>query len=240
MTDFRAAVLLLTLSIPSCGLDDDPPRDLAEFGIQGRVVLETGINLEPTTIGNTTDPEVCGEKQSLEDVVFSREDRALGNVIVALIDVPAERVSSVEPQTLTLDNVGCRFEPHAAVLTAGSTVVATNSDAVLHTTHLYGPAEMNLSLPVVGATSSRTLERSGLYVVKCDVHGWMQAFIRVAEHGFQAVTDADGQFRMDSVPSGNYTMELWHEKLGTMQRAVEVKDGAPTWVEIEFAQEVSP
>ena len=51
---------------------------------------------------------------------------------------------------------------HAAAMTTGSTIEARNSDAVLHTTHLYGPAEINISLPIEGASSSRTLDEPGI------------------------------------------------------------------------------
>ena len=226
--------------LPSCRLESEPAGSPSRNDLQGRVLLSGEIDLQPTIVKNTTDPEVCGISQSLEDVVLGGEDRALGNVIVALLDVPPEKVPTVAPQTLTLDNLDCRFVPHASVLTVGSTIEATNSDAVLHTTHLYGPAEMNFSLPVLGAKSSRTLNRPGLYSVKCDVHGWMQAFIRVSEHPFQAVTDSQGMFHIRDVPPGTYTLELWHERLGRMERRVEVSDAARSPIEILFGQEVSP
>lgn len=185
---------------------------------------------EPTQITNTTDPEVCGDGQTLEDLLLSR-DRGIQNVIVSVRDAPAV---AAEAETLILDNVECRFEPHAAVITAGSTIEARNSDAVLHTTHLYGPREMNFSLPVQGMTSSRTLNEPGIYAVKCDVHGWMQAYIRVDDHPFHAVTDTDGRFRIEGLPAGSYTLELWHERLGPLEREVELTVSAPSSIEIEF------
>ena len=172
--------------------------------VEGTVQLAEGVELEPTHIANTTDPEICGEGQTLEDILLS-ESKGIENVIVSVRDAPAVEIES---ETLVLDNVECRFEPHAAAMTAGSTIKARNSDAVLHTTHLYGPAEINISLPIEGASSSRTLDEPGMYVVKCDVHGWMQAFIRVDTHPFHDVTDSDGHFRIEGLPTGNYTLEL--------------------------------
>ena len=200
--------------------------------MEGTVRLAEGVELEPTRIANTTDPEVCGEGQTLEDILFS-ESRGIENVIVSVRGVPALETET-EPEILVLDNVECRFEPHAAAITAGSTIEARNSDAVLHTTHLYGPAEINISLPIDGASSSRTLDEPGMYVVKCDVHGWMQAFILVDAHLFHDVTDSDGRFRIEGLPAGKYTLELWHEKLGSLKREVHIDETTSTSIEMEY------
>lgn len=199
--------------------------------IEGRVRFLGDVSIEPTRIDNTTDPEVCGESQTLEDVALSG-DGGVANVIVAIRDAPPHEAP---PMTLVLDNVGCRFEPHAAVATAGSTIEAKNSDATLHTTHLYGPAEMNISLPLQGVVSSRALEKTGIYSVKCDVHGWMQAYIRVDDHPYHAVTDARGAFRIEGVPPGTYTLEVWHERLGPMEHEVTVPEAGDALVDIEYS-----
>jgi hypothetical protein len=62
-------------------------------------------------------------------------------------------------------------------------------------------------------------------IVKCDVHGWMQAFIRVDPHPFHAVTGASGGYRITGIPPGDYTMSVWHERLGVQRRRVSVRDG---------------
>jgi hypothetical protein len=93
---------------------------------------------------------------------------------------------------------------------------------------------VNVSLPQKGARSERRLDRPGIYSVRCDVHGWMQATIRVDPHPFHAVTDARGAFRIDGVPEGRYTLEVWHEKLGTLSKEVEVR-GTDTTVDFEYS-----
>lgn len=207
---------------------------LTEAGsLTGTIHLSGDARPSPTRVENTTDPEVCGEAQTLEDLLVG-EDGGLQNVIVSITGAPEV---AVEPETLVLDNVGCRFDPHVAVVTVGSTIVAHNSDTVLHTTHIYGPREWNISLPIHGMRSSRVLTKSGIYSVKCDVHGWMQAFVRVDPHPFHAVTDAEGTFRIDGIPPGTYTLELWHERLGPLRREVTVRAGEPTRIEIEYRQE---
>jgi len=211
----------------------------AEGGLKGRVRLKDGIPPHPTAVENATDPTVCGRHQTLEDLVISPRDRGIRNVIVALEDLPPEKIPSLIAERLVLDNRKCRFAPHAAVITVGSRIEALNSDPVLHTVHLYGALEANIALPIKGARIGRIVDRPGMIVVKCDVHGWMQAFIRVDSHPFHAVSAADGTFRIDRIPPGSYKISAWHEKLGRLERTVRIEEGKIERLELEYAFEVS-
>lgn len=204
-------------------------------GIVGLVRLAGDVRPGPTSVRNTTDPRVCGYRQSLEDWVVSAETGGVRWAIAVLTGVPENMVTPRRPRRLVLDNRDCRFSPHAAVLTVGDTIVAANSDPLLHTVHFYGPLEANVALPFQGLRVERTVERPGLIIVKCDVHGWMQAFVRVDPHPYHAVTDRDGRFRIEGIPPGEYELEIWHEKVGATRRSVVVRSGEETPVEVELA-----
>jgi hypothetical protein len=57
---------------------------------------------------------------------------------------------------------------------------------------------------------------------KCDVHGWMNAYVGVLPHPYYAVTKDDGSFELKDLPAGTYTIEAWHEKLGTQTQSVTI------------------
>ena len=59
--------------------------------------------------------------------------------------------------------------------------------------------------------------------IRCDVHSWMTAWWVVQEHPYYALTDTDGVFSLEEIPPGTYTLEAWHETLGTITRAVTVE-----------------
>ena len=50
----------------------------------------------------------------------------------------------------------------------------------------------------------------------------MQAFIGVVDHPYFAVTGADGSFSLKGLPPGTYTIEAWHEQLGTQTQSVTI------------------
>jgi hypothetical protein len=57
---------------------------------------------------------------------------------------------------------------------------------------------------------------------KCDVHGWMNAYVGVLDHPYFAVTKTDGTFSIPNLPPGTYTLAAWHERLGAQTLSVTV------------------
>jgi hypothetical protein len=78
-------------------------------------------------------------------------------------------------------------------------------------------------------------KRPEIIRVDCDLHPWMRAWVVVAEHPFYALTNDQGEFTLANVPAGQYTIQVWHERLGTVGRAVTVNDAAATTVTVEMA-----
>lgn len=70
--------------------------------------------------------------------------------------------------------------------------------------------------------------------MKCDVHPWMSSYIGVVAHPFFAVTGEDGSFRIQNLPAGTYTLEVWRERLGTQTQQVTVADGETKEVDFTF------
>ncbi len=70
------------------------------------------------------------------------------------------------------------------------------------------------------------------FKVKCDVHPWMLAYVRVFDHPYFATTKEDGKFSIAGVPDGEYTFVAWHEKFGETEAKGTVKDGK---AEVNFA-----
>ena len=241
----RAAFLVvLCLLLPACGeeRETEAPRasDPSLAVVVGEVVLAGEVAAEATPVLNTTDPEECGRLHTLDDLVVDERTRGVRDVIAILRpsdDAVATPTASPPAEPFVLDNLDCRFSPRTAVLPVGTVLEAKNSDEVLHTVHIYGPKEKNLALPLQGSSASFSLEQPGLYPVRCDVHGWMQATIRVVDGPFYAVSDDRGRFEIGGVPDGEYSLELWHERLGSLTRMVRAEEGRVAAVKMSYPGE---
>jgi len=229
---------VLVLAAALAVIADTRVSSAAESGLgtlEGSVRLAgEGQVPSPTMVANTTDPTVCGQLQTLDDLLVSNDNRGIQHAIITLTDVPKEKIPPLQPDQLVLDNRGCRFVPHVSVLTVGSTIKALNSDPVLHTVHLYGVVEANLALPAQRSRVTTPIAQQGLLIVRCDVHGWMQAFIQVDDHPFHAVSDATGSFRIKEIPAGTYRLKSWHEQLHEQKTIVRIEAGQTAWAEIVY------
>jgi len=70
--------------------------------------------------------------------------------------------------------------------------------------------------------------------VKCDVHPWMTAYVGVLPHPYFATTGEDGTFAIKNLPPGKYTLEAWHEKLGTQTQEVTVGPSQTATANFDF------
>jgi hypothetical protein len=107
----------------------------------------------------------------------------------------------------------------------GQPLEITNSDPTLHNIHATPKinTEFNTGQPIEGMKTTHTFDRPEVMVpFKCDVHGWMNAYVGVLEHPYFAVTGTDGKFSLETLPAGTYTIEAWHERLGAQQQMVTI------------------
>jgi len=129
----------------------------------------------------------------------------------------------------------CKFVPRVQALPVGS-IVIVNLDPVLHNTHGFlGKATVfNQALPMQGQRIEKPLKKEGLMRVECDAHGWMLAWIYVADNPYHAVTQKDGTFSISEVPPGSYTLVAWQKYTGEVEVPVTVKPKEAVQVAIEL------
>jgi hypothetical protein len=51
-------------------------------------------------------------------------------------------------------------------------------------------------------------------ILSCAIHPWMRGWLRVFDHPYYAITDADGRFEIRSAPAGRWRLKVWHEENG--------------------------
>ena len=184
-----------------------------------------------TQIKMDADP-VCGfshKEPVYRQGLIVNGNNTLKNVLVYLKDV---KYDSGAPETQAIiDQNGCNYSPRIQGMMAGQELLIKNSDATLHNIHSMPKVnkEFNFAMPKVVKQKTATFAKSeDPFYIKCDVHPWMKTWVLVSDHPYFAVTDAKGNFSIDSIPAGNYEVVCWQEKLKKKPLTASVKIGGGT------------
>lgn len=170
-----------------------------------------------------------------DDLVVSKDGKIRWAVVSIKKIKEGKAIPPADPQNpVVFDQKGCRFRPHVVVVPQDQPLRILNSDGILHNVHLHAKKNepFNRSMPGRVKELDVTFDRPERIRVGCDVHKWMAGWIVVAKHPYYAVTGKDGSFRLDNVPAGTYSLQVWHEKLGKQEQQVTVSPGADA--EVEF------
>ena len=205
------------------------PIDPASAGsVSGLITLE-GVAPEAENIRMNSDPVcVSAASDSQTNYYVVGEDGTFGNVFVYVKEGLEGRTFPPATESIILNQEGCRYQPHVFGIRVGQTLEIVNGDPTLHNIHATPSAneEFNMGQPIQGMRMSRTFTTPEVMVpFKCDVHGWMNAWVGVLDHPYFGVTGTDGSFDINNLPPGNYVIEAWHEILGTQTQNVTVGEG---------------
>jgi len=200
--------------------------DMSTAGdVTGTVMLD-GVAPKNEAIRMNADP-VCVKQakgtQTQETFIVGSDGKTLGNVFVYVKDGLGNFVFDPPTETAKIDQKECRYHPHVFGMRVGQALEIVNSDPTLHNIHAIPKAnqEFNNGQPIQGMKMNHTFTSKEVMVpFKCDVHGWMNAYVGVMDNPYYAVTGEDGKFTLKSLPPGTYTIEAWHEKLGTATQTV--------------------
>jgi plastocyanin len=187
------------------------------------------MNADPVCVKANTTP------QFQETYEVGADGKALANVFVYVKDGLGNYMYDPPTGQAQIDQHNCRYHPHVFGVRVGQPIEILNSDPTLHNIHALpkANAEFNNGQPIQGMKMMHTFTAKEIMVpFKCDVHGWMNAYVGVVDHPYFATTDKDGKFDLKTLPPGTYTIEAWHEKLGTQEQKVTV--GPKEMKEINF------
>lgn len=219
-----SGLLLVAAGHAACG---------AEWGdLTGRFVY-AGTPPAPEKLKITSDQPVCGKHDLLsETLVVDAKSKGVQNIVVYLyqnkatgrstpydkLEVPIhDDYLALEKEPVKIDNLGCRFEPHIALVWTRQKVLLGNSDPVGHNVKI--DCQVN-DTPNEMIPSGGTVERSFASPermpapVSCSVHPWMKAYVVVRDTPYMAVTDKEGRFTLKNLPVGEWQFMFWQERAG--------------------------
>ena len=199
-------------------------------------VLNGGAPPERKQITINIDQYVCGKGRESDDLIVG-PNRGIRWAVVSLVNPPGGPRSDPATKPVQMDQQQCVYIPRVVVVPVGGTVEFLNSDRLLHNLHSLSTENptFNRTQPK-GRTIPIVFRKPEIVRIDCDLHAWMRAWVVVAEHPFFAVTGPQGEFVLDNVPPGKYTLKVWQETLGTVTREVTVGEQDTTGLTVEMGK----
>jgi hypothetical protein len=205
--------------------------------VKGKVKFE-GVVPKGHPINMAADPS-CAKLHSMpamtQDIVADNQG-GLQNVVVFVADGLGGQNFEPPTQPAVLEQKGCMYQPHVLAVRANQPLDVVNDDPTGHNIHPM-PAnnrEWNKAEPP-GSKMEETFGREEIAIpVKCNIHPWMHTYVAVFKHPFFVITGKDGTFDLSNLPPGTYTIEAWHEKLGTATQKITLGTSEITNIEFVF------
>jgi len=239
-------VLVIALTVTIClssrqAVNAGGPGPGPSLGVAGAASVKGVVKFEgkvpaAKTINMAADPS-CAKLHPtpvLNQEVMADAKGDLENVIVFIADGFGDRTFDPPSQPARIEQKGCMYQPHVVAVQANQPLQVVNDDPTTHNIHPM-PAnnrEWNKAeLP--GSKLEEAFPRQEIAIpVKCNVHPWMHSYVAVFKHPYFVVTGKDGSFDLSNLPPGTYTLEAWHEKLGTSTQKITI--GANETKSVDF------
>jgi plastocyanin len=146
---------------------------------------------------------------------------------VVYVEVAAGKTFPVPTQEPVIDQKGLMFQPHITVVQQGTTVQFLNSDSVAH--NVFWPSvgsnkklTHNLGTWPKGEKRGFKFDNPGAVTLLCNVHPEMAGYVIVSPTPYFKTTDKSGEYKIENVPDGSYTVTAWHEGAKNQSKPVAV------------------
>lgn len=147
-------------------------------------------------------------------VVYLRPDNNQPNAAFAANEIhPAD--AKRKAAEVVIDQPCCLFVNRVTVARVGDAIVVKNPAPVAHN-FFWNSGNNGNHNPTLAANTNWKMpaplaQESAPIPFKCSVHPWMAGYVRVFDHPYYAVTDANGRFEIKDAPAGKYRVVYWHE-----------------------------
>jgi plastocyanin len=196
-------------------------------------------NLKPLAMD--ADP-ACAKKHKTpvpNEMLVLGNGNTMGNILVWVSKgLPAGKSYPAPKNPVTLDQKGCQYVPHVQGIMVGQPYRILNSDGILHNVHALPKVNPSFNQPMPATMKEKTVTFSKpehVFLIKCDVHPWMMAYIGVFTHPFFSATGTDGKFTISGLDPGTYEITAWHEKLGERKATITVGANETKTQDFKFA-----
>lgn len=120
------------------------------------------------------------------------------------------------------------FVPMLLPIQTGTRVEFPNLDDTYHNIFSYSPTkrfDLGRYRPDERPIPSVMFDQPGLVVLRCDIHEHMRGLILVIGSPYFVLTDAEGRYRLEGLPAGDYKLKVWLDSRTTLERSIKLDNG---------------
>ena len=145
--------------------------------------------------------------------VVDKNGKAVEDAVV-LAFPEAGAVRPKKAAVVDVDQVNKEFVPHVSAVAVGTPIRFPNYDQIRHHVYSFSPAK-SFEIPLYKGVPADPIvfEKPGVVTLGCNIHDWMQGYVLVTDAPRFAVSDAQGQARLEDLPEGATRLEVWHPEL---------------------------
>jgi hypothetical protein len=232
--------LVALLSTNQSGGISAGKRAYVRTGNEGKLsgtITFGGKRLKPRRIDMSADL-VCYQvnpEPKTEEIVGSKGK--LGNVFVYVTGATLDSYTFDQPGSpVVLEHKGCRYVPHVLGLQVGQPLTILNRDPTYHNSHPTSSnnPEWNQTQSPGSPPLKTTFAQPDFVRFKDNQHPWQEAYVGVFAHPFFAISDQSGNYRIEGLPPGQYTVVVRHETLGEKAFEITLVPGESRDLNISF------
>ena len=121
-----------------------------------------------------------------------------------------------------------QFSPAVLPVQAGTAVEFPNFDDSYHNVFSYSKTKrFDLGRYRKDEKPAAVVfDKPGVVKLYCEIHEHMRATILVLDTPHFTKTDTNGNFRLEHLPAGKYTLKAWLDEKTQLERTVDLSDGA--------------
>lgn len=211
--------------IKHCSKDGAPPDETFIVDPATKGVANVFVYLRKAPKIHPGYPATKEDVAKADEAAFAKANGGItyGEAIAAL----ASNKVTVEKLTgpAVMDQVNCRYTPHALGLREGQKLLVKNPEPVNHNVNVISFADDNKgnnNMPPKTIQILNLVADAQPVGFECNVHGWMKAYILVVDHPYFAVTGKDGSFALKNVPTGELDIAIRNSNGIYVQRLLKV------------------
>ncbi|QPJ63476.1 MAG: tetratricopeptide repeat protein [Candidatus Nitronauta litoralis] len=164
----------------------------------------------------------------------------LQETVIAIRGLKKGKPFNKKMQTFHIDR--CRANNYAIGIMNGEELLIENTDPIRHeiaTYQFYKRKVRQTSNKPVTPRSSQIRSAfvkpgSEEFIIKCNLHPFLQTHGLFVDNPYYTITDEKGQFKIDDIPPGTYEVTAWHPYLPASHGTITIESGKSAALNFEF------